>query len=512
MSQGLKKGTLLDHGNYRVEKILRQGGFGITYLVTDLNLNTLRAVKEFFPKEYCDRDGSSTTYMRVGVSSVYETVNRYKEKFLKEARNIAKFDHPNIIRIQNAFEENHTAYYVMDYIEGESLSELVKRRGPIGKDRALRYIEEIGRALEYVHAHRINHLDVKPANIMIRERDDSAILIDFGLSKQYDSEGNQTSTTPMGISHGFAPVEQYNPGGVSEFSPETDVYSLAATLYYILSGQIPPTPSEISDNGLSFPPGFPQELEGPIRKAMSKRSERPKSTVEFINALKNSAGNKGGNGTRSCGFAIGIIAIIAIGFIFFPKNTNSSYTTGDTINTNDTVVKIAPMTVPAEKPAEETKTDEDNVKKDPADLTINSVCEWNSETRMMLIYLPDDMKNKLESLGFRQTSHYLSDQGIDVCSDEHYKEYTTVYKRNSNGLDTEVSYKVMHLSGGISDVSLSIQFPNSSQKDNFVKSALNNHFSRKSGKYISISEEYNYICTDFTVSGNKINMRSFTEC
>lgn len=234
-AQGLKNGAFLRHNTYRIEKVLGQGGFGITYLATDLTLDRLVAIKEFFPKDYCDR-ASDTSHITLGTSSSSEFVSRLKAKFLKEARNIAKFDHPGIIRIHAAFEENNTAYYVMDYIIGESLSDKVKRLGALSADDALRYIKEVAKALEYVHDKRINHLDIKPANIMVRESDDSPILIDFGLSKQYDSDGNQTSTTPTGISHGYAPLEQYNDGGVKEFSPQTDIYSLAATLYFLLTG------------------------------------------------------------------------------------------------------------------------------------------------------------------------------------------------------------------------------------------------------------------------------------
>ena len=95
---------------------------------------------------------------------------------------------------------------------------------------------------------------------MVRESDDIPILIDFGLSKQYDLDGNQTSTTPTGISHGFAPLEQYNDGGVKEFSPQTDIYSLAATLYYLVSGIVPPHATKMIEDGIQFPPSFPQSL------------------------------------------------------------------------------------------------------------------------------------------------------------------------------------------------------------------------------------------------------------
>ena len=280
--QGLKPGATLRHDTYRIERMLGQGGFGITYLATDLNLDRLVAIKEFFPKDYCDRE-SSTSHVTLGTKSTGEFVDRLKAKFLKEARNIAKLDHPGIIKIHAAFEENNTAYYVMDYIEGVSLSEMVKSHGPLSESKALRYIEKVGKALEYIHSKKINHLDIKPANIMVRTSDDNPILIDFGLSKQYDSSGNQTSTTPTGISHGYAPMEQYNDGGVKEFSPQTDLYSLAATLYYILSGATPPQATRLIEDELTFPASIPTNLILPIAKAMSsKRRNRHETINQFV--------------------------------------------------------------------------------------------------------------------------------------------------------------------------------------------------------------------------------------
>lgn len=283
--QGLKKGALLRHRTYRIERTLGQGGFGITYLATDLSLDRLVAIKEFFPKDYCDRVGD-TSHITLGTSSSAEFVSRLKAKFLKEARNIAKLDHHGIIKIHAAFEENNTAYYVMDYIDGESLSDIVKRNGPLSVDKAVDYIKQIGDALEYVHAQKINHLDLKPANIMIRKSDNKPILIDFGLSKQYDSNGNQTSTTPTGISHGFAPLEQYNDGGVKEFSPQTDIYSLAATLYYLITGITPPHATKLIEDGIGFPQDFPHFLRPVISTGMaSARKNRYASVSLFVNAL-----------------------------------------------------------------------------------------------------------------------------------------------------------------------------------------------------------------------------------
>lgn len=283
--QTLTPGVLLNNGTFRIERVLGQGGFGITYLAFDTSLDRKVAIKEFFPKDYCDREGA-TRHVTLGTQNAAQFVNKLKAKFLKEAKNIAKFDHPGIIKIHAAFEENNTAYYVMDFIEGESLSAMVKRSGPLPEAKALKYIEQVGRALEYVHTHRMNHLDVKPANIMLLKKDDEPILIDFGLSKQYDSDGNQTSTTPVGISHGYAPMEQYNDGGVKEFSPQTDLYSLAATLYYILSGIVPPQATRLADEDLTFPSSIPSKFIESISKAMSSgRKKRHESISEFIKEI-----------------------------------------------------------------------------------------------------------------------------------------------------------------------------------------------------------------------------------
>ena len=281
----LRINATLRGGTYRIDRVLGQGGFGITYLATDLSLDKPVAIKEFFPKDFCDRD-ATTSHVTLGTTNTSELVNKLKAKFLKEAKNIAKFNHPNIIKIFAAFEENNTAYYVMEYIEGVSLSEMVKRNGRLAADVALNYISQIGSALDYVHSFRINHLDVKPANIMVRKSDNCPILIDFGLSKQYDSIGHQTSTTPVGISHGFAPGEQYRAGGVREFSPTTDEYSLAATLYFILSGVVPPEATKLIEEDLIFPDSIPTDYITPISKAMSSaRKDRYPTVRDFVSAL-----------------------------------------------------------------------------------------------------------------------------------------------------------------------------------------------------------------------------------
>lgn len=280
----LKANSNLNNGTYIIESILGQGGFGITYRARHARLNKVVAIKEFFPKALCVRNDDDSVSTATDVNSTL--VDRLKRKFMKEAEHIATMDCPYIVRVTDVFEENGTVYYVMDYIDGMSLSEIVKKRGPLPAQKAVEYISKIGTALSYVHSKKMNHLDVKPANIMVRTADDTPILVDFGLSKQYDTEGIETSTTPVGLSHGYAPMEQYSEGGVKEFSPATDTYSLAATLYYALSGVIPPQATTLIDNDLTFPAEIPAELIPAISKAMMpKRSLRHQTVKEFVEQI-----------------------------------------------------------------------------------------------------------------------------------------------------------------------------------------------------------------------------------
>ena len=290
--QQLPKNTLLQEGKYKIEKVLGQGGFGITYLANQELLERKVCIKEFFFKDSCSRN--SRGKVTLGTIGNKDLVERFLNKFIKEARTISKLEHPNIIRILDIFMENGTAYYVMDYIEGSSLEGIVKKCGFLPETEAINYIKQIANALDYIHKLRINHLDVKPANIMIRKKDKKAVLIDFGVSKQYDFNGEQTSSTPVGISYGYAPIEQYRPGGVSEFSPQTDIYSLGATLYRLVVGNVPPQAVDLlMDDDLPEIETVSKDVALVIRKSMQvKRQSRPQNISEFINLLSLNNGNR----------------------------------------------------------------------------------------------------------------------------------------------------------------------------------------------------------------------------
>ena len=288
--QALQGDSTLQGGKYRIIEKLGQGGFGITYLAENTLLLGKVAIKEFFFKEYCDRD-DSTSRVTIPTSGNREIVERFKQKFIKEARTIFSLNHPNIVRILDVFEENGTAYYVMDYIEGESLGDMVKRRGAIPEAEALGYVKDAASALEYIHSKNINHLDIKPSNLVLRHDDGKVLVIDFGVAKQCDavtSEG--TTTTPVGISHGYSPAEQYRKNGVQAFSPQSDVYSLAATLFKLLTGNTPPEAMEIQDEGLPVAElqakHIPSAVISAIAMAMKGRHERTQSVELFIANLQ----------------------------------------------------------------------------------------------------------------------------------------------------------------------------------------------------------------------------------
>lgn len=284
----LAKDTILQGGKYKIERMLAQGGFGITYLGIQCGLERKVAIKEFFMKDLCER-AEDSCLVTLGTKGSHEMVSKFRSKFLKEARNIAKLKHPHIVHIIDVFEENGTAYYVMEYAENGSLADKLKVKLYLPEAEATRYILQVASALDYIHQQKITHLDIKPANIMLNENDD-VVLIDFGLSKQYDAEtGEQTSTTPVGISEGYAPMEQYNKGGVGTFSPATDVYSLGATYLKLLTGVTPPSAIELINGDKTLPP-LPERISKHvgecIKKAMTpQRSKRMQSVAEFMQML-----------------------------------------------------------------------------------------------------------------------------------------------------------------------------------------------------------------------------------
>lgn len=271
--------------------MLGQGGFGITYEGIQTGLNRRVAIKEFFMRDYCDRDSSGLQVTDVGTVGTLSMVALFREKFVKEAQLIASMSNaPHVVRIYDIFQENGTAYYVMEYIEGGSLQQLVKQQGTLNEKRTLQLIRQTAEALSALHQKQTMHLDVKPANILLRKDqngNDDVVLIDFGVSKHYDGQGHQTTTTPVGFSKGYAPIEQYREGGVGQFSPASDVYSLGATLYYLLTATTPPEASDLLEEPIQQPKGITNATWKVISRAMqATRKNRYQAMEEMMVDLK----------------------------------------------------------------------------------------------------------------------------------------------------------------------------------------------------------------------------------
>ena len=240
----LKPGTILD-GKYLVGEMLGQGGFGITYIGFDLLLEQKVAIKEYYPMStgMVSRENSTTV---VWSSAVMQKSGMEKgfDSFLKEARKMAKLGGiPGVVGVKSVFIQNETAYIVMDFIEGETLLKKLQREGPMDYGTCISLMTPIMQALAEVHKHGIIHRDISPDNIMVQS-DGKLILLDLGAAKDLDIQGKDgnVQSSQMVAKHGFSPVEQYGQAG--KIGPWTDVYAMAATIYYCCTGVLPPSATD----------------------------------------------------------------------------------------------------------------------------------------------------------------------------------------------------------------------------------------------------------------------------
>ena len=294
----LTQGAILHSSqyNYKIEKVLGQGAFGITYLAKvslqgqlgQLDSNVYVTIKEFFMKEINGREGTSVTASSTGKGGLFYD---YKQKFSREAKNLSKLKHPNIVNVMDYFEANNTCYYVMEYLSGGDLDTMIETRRGLGEEETIRFTKEIGSALSFMHKNKMLHLDLKPKNVMLNASG-NAILIDFGLSKQYDSSGEPESSTTVGRgTPGYAPLEQANYQDGHGFPVTMDVYALGATMYKMLVGVRAPEASVILNDG--FPEevlqshGVSEQIVALVKKAMSPlKKDRYQQVADLINGLK----------------------------------------------------------------------------------------------------------------------------------------------------------------------------------------------------------------------------------
>lgn len=296
-SSMLSVGTLL-HDTFRIDRYLSSGGFGNTYVATNLNFNEVVAIKEFFMKGVNQRNGDNVT-VSVSNNDNLHAFESQKKKFKKEAQRLHTLHNPHIVHVHDLFEENGTIYYVMDYIDGMSLREKMKRLGhPMHEVEVIDILKQVLDALDEVHKLQIYHLDLKPANIML-DKHNVAIVIDFGASKQLSSDDNASTSTGVSYTEGYAPTEQIE-RNFEKIGPWTDFYALGATLYNLLSNRKPSRSSDVIDDdtpdkhiSLPMPPTVSKPMKNLVLWMMQgKRSNRPQNVKEILDYIDFNFGNK----------------------------------------------------------------------------------------------------------------------------------------------------------------------------------------------------------------------------
>jgi len=292
----LKQGHRLHNDKYQLLNVLGEGGFSLTYRgawKTEVqgNLGKVPAfvpvcIKEYFFKDYCLRN-PMTGFVETNSETGKEVFEKNKEKIIKEARILAEINHPNVVNVLEVFKQNNTVYIVMEFISGHSLKQEVEQNGVFSEEKLKKIIYKIGQALDYIHEKNILHLDIKPNNILM-DKNNNPKLIDFGISKKYDlSNAQETSTTLLAASKGYASIEQYDSEGIQVFSPRPDIYSLGATMYFLITGQVPTESIFRSTKGLQNPrdlnPAISEKMEHVILKAMAlNASDRYQSVMELL--------------------------------------------------------------------------------------------------------------------------------------------------------------------------------------------------------------------------------------
>lgn len=306
MSAHLQPGTLLKSPTttYTIREVLGQGSFGVTYRASmpvtvkgplgDITTSADVCIKEFFMQDFNTRRVDGTVTSTTGSN----LAKQYGIKFSREAVNLSHLSHEGIVRVLETFDTKGTHYYVMEYIEGETLDSYASHKGGIPEREALADAREIATALDYMHSRHMLHLDLKPKNVMRRENEaHSLTLIDFGLSKQYEASGEPESSTTIGLgTPGYAPPEQGDADDGKDFQATLDIYALGATLFKLLTGETPPKASRVLNEGLPLESlrnhGVTRDTISLIQHLMQpRRIDRPQSMRDVLAMLDGSAGD-----------------------------------------------------------------------------------------------------------------------------------------------------------------------------------------------------------------------------
>ena len=307
--QHLQPNTTLQGWKYRIERVLGQGGFGITYLAIQTSLNRQVAIKELFlggsGQAINGRNGNNVIVTNPANQSCFD---QQKGKFRKEVLRLANLNHPNLVKVHEFFEENGTAYYVMEYIDGESLRTKLNREGKLSENLVLNYMQQLLPALDAAHKQNVWHLDIKPENIMV-DRHGHAYLIDFGASKHVEPSSTLTTSLALAYTPGYCPPElldlsnetpEYYLQAIKDIGPWTDIYALGATMYNLLTDTIPPSKRRLEKEGSSafiFPNNISSSTQDLIIWMMKTDKEKRPQSVQNVLDRQNMPSTASGEDT-----------------------------------------------------------------------------------------------------------------------------------------------------------------------------------------------------------------------
>lgn len=271
----------LQGGRYGLARTLGQGGFGVTYLAQDRLLERQVVIKELFPAGTVRHNGQ----FRLPPGLSQEAFDGMVSRFVAEARALARFNSPHVVRVQDVFQEDGTAFIVMDHLQGRTLMERLRTDGPLGPDEAFRTARQLAEALSVIHDAGLLHRDIKPDNVFLTDQG-TPVLIDFGAAREY--AGAQPAAMSVVLTHGFAPIEQY--ANTGKFGPYTDLYALAATLLFAVTAKLPPVSVARLQEDAPLPPmplTYAPGLRAAITQALAVRpADRPGSARAFLEVLQ----------------------------------------------------------------------------------------------------------------------------------------------------------------------------------------------------------------------------------
>ena len=281
MQHTLPVGYTLDN-RYKIEKVLSQGGFGITYAAIDRRLSLSVCIKELYISGNSTR---GTQHSVVFQQTRGFSFSDFVERFLEEANQLAKFKHENIVYVKDVFRANNTAYMIMEYVEGSTLQSLIEKQGAIAFDAALPMMNQLLDAVEEVHNKGMLHRDIKPENILMTQAG-RLVLIDFGSAREF-VEGKTQSQTAI-LTPGYAPIEQYS--ARNKRGAYTDIYAVGATFYYLLTGEKPIAATDRVAEVLKAPHEIDSKISSQVSSAIMlamqmKTGDRFQSVGEFRAAL-----------------------------------------------------------------------------------------------------------------------------------------------------------------------------------------------------------------------------------